>query len=107
MQSNANAQPAAPQAANVPNPAPIGPENKMVLWLILGLVLIIVVVGGIYWYLSNKQKSLTMTNIQTTTQSETPTASENLDTLGTQADSENVPDATSDFSALDRDLQSL
>lgn len=104
-------QPVIPQVPHVtPNPQPEKESNKMILWLVLGLVLIIVAVGGIYWYLSNKQKPLT--NIETATQAGTQTANstpvpENLDTLGTQADSANVPDGAEDFSALDKDLQNL
>lgn len=75
---------------------PQGEGNKMVLWFIAGLLVIILVVGGVYWYLSNKQKT------PPTTQAPTTKVEENLEK---DLDSVNVEEV--DTSSVDSDLQSL
>lgn len=82
--------------------------NKMVVWLIVGLIIIILVVGGVYWYL-NKQQKASLPTEETTTQTSQSTpqpTSESTDSLNNDLNSVDVGIST-DFSAIDQDLQSL
>lgn len=72
----------------------------MVLWLIAGLVVIVLVAGGIYLYLSPKQK-VTPTKPTSTS---SPTSQENLEN---ELNTVNVEDVENDFSSVDQDLQNL
>lgn len=92
-------QPAVPQT---PTPgAPAEESNKLILWLVIGLVVIIVLVGGIYLFLSRQQGT---TQPQTIT-SQTPAPQENLENDLNSIDVETGAD--SDFTSIDQDLQSL
>lgn len=99
--NNPPQQPSAPQPQ--PNPAVVQSDaagnNKAIFWLIGGLILIILVVGGIYWYLSSKQ----------TVQPAQPTVSKSAtgDTFDQDLNSIDVQAADSDFTSVDQDLQSL
>lgn len=74
-------------------------ESKMMLWLIGGLVAIILIVGGIYFYLSSQQKAQTQP---------TPTpASKVQENLENELNVLNVDDLDKEFSEVDKDLQSL
>lgn len=79
--------------------SPKSNESKMVLWLIGSLVLIILVVGGIYFYLTSQQKA----QIQPTP---TPAAKvqENLEN---ELNALDVGDLDQEFSEVDKDLQGL
>ena len=75
--------------------------NKMVLWLVLG-ILIVGLIGGAYWYMSS-QKSYTNEN----TREATPTSSPESDLTG-ELDSIDVQSSNeAELNALDADLQSL
>lgn len=107
-----------PQGTTQPQPAPIMPNspsvganeppqqdsssNKMVMWLILGLVVIVLIVGGVYLYLSRQQ---TAKNLQTNViQTPAPVAQENLENDLNTID---VGILDQDFSAVDQDLKQL
>lgn len=98
-------QPVEPTPITQPTPIvvpPTEPEdgNKMVLWLILGLVVIALVVGGVYIYFSRQQPAETVG----TQQSPAPAAEENLENDLNAIDVGNIDQ---DFSAIDQDLQNL
>lgn len=113
MEESKPVQPAVenvPQSA-VPNPevmqpapggieqSPKSSESKMVMWLIGGLVVIILVVGGIYFYLNSQQGS----------QNEpapTPAAKVGED-LETELNTQDVGDLDEEFMEVDKDLESL
>ena len=98
--------------ATVPNPEVMQPaaggieqssksnESKMMLWLIGGLVAIILIVGGIYFYLSSQQK-LEQTQ---PTPTQTPKVQENLEN---ELNALDVGDLDQQFQEVDKDLQSL
>jgi len=85
--------------AAAPNPEVTQPENKMMLWLIGGLVAIILVVGGIYFYLSSQQK--------TQTQPTSTPAAKVEENLENDLNAVDVGDLDQEFSEVDKDLQGL
>lgn len=89
--------PAATQTPNLPNTN----NSKLVLWLIVGLVVIISAVAGIYWYLS-KQQAVKPQTPQSSSQK--ATAAENLDQ---DLNSIDIQDLDNDFNQVDADLESL
>lgn len=94
---------AKPQVAMDPNMSTKsgGSEKKMALWLIIGLVVIILAVGGIYFYLSSQQK-----NVESNLHVQPP-KSANAQELESDLDSVNVEDVDKSFSGVDQDLQNL
>lgn len=107
----AGANTAPTQSAAAPNPQVMQPapggieqsaksnENKMMLWLILGLVVIILVVGGIYFYMSGQQKAQTQP---------TPTPAAKVEeNLENELNALDVGDLDQEFSEVDKDLQGL
>lgn len=95
-----NPQPS-PQAAPsvVQPPQESGENNRMVLWLIVGLVVIILVVGGIYFYSTGQQKVTKPKGA-----SPTPVVQENLEN---EVNAINVEDIEGEFSEVDKDLGTL
>ncbi len=101
-------QPAAPQT---PAPTILKPgsgeqnhtSNKMVFLFIIGIIVILALVGGIYFYLSKQQAASQPTVV---TQTPAPTPQENLEN---DLNNINVDTATtsSDFAPVDQDLQQL
>lgn len=89
--------------APLPAVPPVKEEgNKMIVWLVGGLIAVIVVVGLIYWYLgsrSNKEVSKPLATPTPVTQKET-SLEQDLDTV-------QVGDLDAEFSQLDKDLESL
>ena len=75
--------------------------NKMILWLVGGLVVIIVLVGAIYFYLGNQKKA--------DQPLPSPTATQNTDTVSTlENDLNSVSVEQQDnFSTIDQDLKQL
>lgn len=97
--------PAAPQTPiAAPEPAS-GDSNKMVLWLVIGLVIVVVLVGGIYFFLSKQQTTETGTK-QPVVQV-TPKPQDTVDALDKDLNALNVESSDSDFASLDQDLQQL
>ena len=90
----------------VPNTPPISDSSskKLILWLVIGLVIIIVLVGGIYLFLSRQQESALKPQV-TTLQTSVPTPQENLENDLSSIDVDAGID--SDFSSLDQDLKQL
>ena len=78
-----------------------GDSKKMILYLVIGLLVIGGLVFGIYYYMSNQQKSTD------TSQKEAPKQAESVDTLETEIDAVSVDDIDKEFSSVDSDLQSL
>lgn len=97
-----SAQPMAPQV-QMPD-APSSSSNKVILWFVIGLVIIVLAVGGTYFFLSRQQTA--PTQAPTTQASPSPAAQENL-----ESDLNNInvdaAGAASDFTAVDQDLQQL
>ena len=84
-----------------PQPAPSGNSNNKMLWIIIGLVVVTVLVGGIYWYMISQQKETT-----TAVPKPTPTT-ESVDSLEKDLNSTSLDDLDNEFSSLDSDLQQL
>lgn len=90
--------PPAPNTFSVGNQVPEPSSNKFVLMFVAGLVIIILLVGGIYLYLSRQQAPSEVGPTPT------PVVQENLE------DDLNSIDITSidnDFTSVDSDLQQL
>lgn len=93
-------QPTPSSTPMVPPPGPAESNKKIIIWLILGLLVIILAVGGIYLYLSSLQKSETTTSQRTPT----PVAEENLEN---DLNAIEVGDLEQEFVSVDQDLQNL
>lgn len=79
--------------------------NKLILWLVGGLIIVIITVGGMYWYLGKqpvKDQASQTALPQASSQPQTTTESidQELNTIDVQA-------SDSDFDSIDQDLQSL
>lgn len=86
------------QPAQAPQPSEGG--NKMVLWLVTGLIITILIVGGVYWYL-NSQKAEPKENSAKSKSSQTEANLEkDLNLI-------NVPEVDAQFLEVDKDLESL
>lgn len=94
--------PVVPQTPIAPEP-PSGDSNKLVLWLVIGLVIVVVLVGGIYFFLSKQQTKTT----ETKTVQTTPQPQDTVDALDKDLNALNVESSDSDFASLDQDLQQL
>ncbi len=71
-------------------------SKKMILMLVGGLILVLVLIGGAYLYVSRSG----------TTQNQTQTVQQQ-DTLETELNQINVEDLESEFSTVEADLQNL
>lgn len=105
----------APVEPTTPNPVQSGPiiatqsggeSNKLIFWLIGGLVVILLTVGGIYWYLSQQQLS-SLQPTQPTKQETAQEAQESVNSLDQDLESVNIQSADSELEKIDQDLQNL
>ena len=83
---------------------PASKDNQMGLWLIIGVILVLVVVGGIYWFLSNQQAAQNSNLAPQVTMQPTTTErslQEELNTINVQAS------GSSDFQEVETDLSGL
>lgn len=95
-------QPVQPAQPAAPQPVEEG-SKKMGVWLIGGVVLILLIVGGIYLYMSRQQAKQSL-------QTETPPAATTApqDNLENDLESVNVESPVdSEFTSVDQDLQNL
>lgn len=97
-------QPAGGQpAANIVQPAATQPasgnNNKMILWLVGGLAVVILVFGGIYFYLNSQKKPQIKP-----TPTPTPKVQENLES---ELNSVEVNNLDTEFTTVDQDLENL
>lgn len=93
-----NVPPPNPVVAQAPQPS--GENNKMIMWLIIGVVLIVVLVGGIYLYLSTQQPKVPQAPAQAPKE-------ETVTSLESEVNALEVEDIDKEFEAVDKDLQSL
>lgn len=106
---DSNNPPVQPNIQPAPAPTPTAPEasgsNKMILWFVIGLVVVIAAVGGIYLFLSKQQaiEPKSQTTQTSKTQTPIPTPAENLETDLNSID----VDTETDLSEIDKDLQAL
>ncbi|MBI2315111.1 hypothetical protein HYU93_03605 [Candidatus Daviesbacteria bacterium] len=86
---------------------PAGDSKKMVLWLIVGFVVVIALVAGIYFLMSSRQQAATEEQPAAITQIQTPmpAVEENLEEDLNSISVETALD--SEFSSVDQDLQGL
>lgn len=77
-----------------------GGGNKAVFWLIIGLVITILLVGAVYWYLSNQQTKQGVSKEPNPIQTETAALQTDLDLI-------QIPEVGEDFAEIDKDLNSL
>jgi uncharacterized protein HemX len=92
-------QPVAPPSANGSG------GNKVVLWFVAGLIIVVALVGGIYFYLSRQQGN-SITNQNTSVESPVPTAKEDLE-QGLNSINVDISTESSDFIPIDQDIQQL
>lgn len=76
-----------------------GNNNKMILWLVGGLAVIILVFGLIYFYLSSQKKPQIKP-----TPTPSPQAQENLES---ELNSVDVNNLDTEFTTVDQDLENL
>lgn len=98
-------QPLEPAPPTQPSPVIIPPSgtegsNKAVLWLILGVVIIALIVGGVYLYFSRQQG----TENVVTQQTPAPQVQENLENDLNAID---VANTDQEFIEIDQDLKNL
>ncbi len=113
-QTPSQPQIAQPSVTAVAQPEPATPQvsiqnpdkgsNKVILWFVLGLIIIVLLVGGIYFFLSKQQPI--GTGQPATIQAPSPSPQANLDS---DLNSINVDAATAsaDFTSVDQDLKQL
>lgn len=115
VQTQQQQQPATPVAstqAAVPPVAPVsnedsGESKKMVLFLIAGVIFIIVLVGGVYMYLSKIQEAPDTAKISTPQQtSEQPEISK-PDAIEQEINSINATSIDESMSGVDQDIKGL
>ena len=89
------------------NPQPTAPSggSKMFLWIILGLIVTILIIGGVYWYLNNQQSKTDQANTSQTQSSAVPVKAES--SLQTDLNSIEIPDVDNQFATIDKDINSL
>lgn len=102
-QTPVSPQPSVPQVP-VSEP-PSGDSKKMIAWLVIGLVVVALLVGGIYFFLNQQQvqKSAQQANEQKVVES-TP---DTMDALERDLNALNVENAETDFTSIDQDLGQL
>lgn len=108
MQSNpvVNQTPLNPQSAppQTPPSTPVSEGgSKMVLWLTLGLVLIILIVGGIYIFLNKNAKE----SAKTPAASTQPVTKELDNVSEAEVEAVGIGDLESEFSSVDQELKGL
>ncbi len=86
-----------------PEVAPATIDSRMTLWLIFGVIVVFTAVGGIYWYLSNKQVVQSIPKPQANIPAPTPETnlSDELNSMDVTAS------ASSEFKAVDSDISGL
>lgn len=89
-----------PQPPIIPN-APAEESNKLIIWLVIGLVVIMAVVGGMYLVLNRQQTTSKPTAVSKTI---APAAEENLESDLNAID---VSSGENDFTSVDQDLKQL
>lgn len=111
--NNQPVQPAKPANQEVPGEQPtlttVQQEqnqegNKMILWLVGGLILIVLVVGGIYWFLSKQQENKQVSQAPAKpveTQITTDSLNQDLNSVDTESSD------SGGFTQVDQDLQGL
>lgn len=87
-------------------PGPLVNDNKkMIIILIAGIMVILAFVVGVYWFSSRQQvQQIPQTNKQTGVASPAPEPEITNDNGLSPSE---VPDPSQDFSAIDKDIQSL
>lgn len=97
-------QPAAPQAP-IPAPSPNG-SNKAVLWFVMGLVIVVLLTGGIYLFLSKQQAKTADQAVRQPVVQNTPKPEDTIDALDKDLSAVNA-EVNSDFASIDQDLRQL
>lgn len=100
---NNNIPPLPPQPVVPGEPVTPGDSNKMILWFVIGLIGVILIVGGIYVFLSKGQPAAKPQTTASKVPSPAPEAN-----LENDLNSINVNSGIdSDFTSVDQDLESL
>lgn len=113
MDNNNQVQPQSVNTGPAPAPVPVvptpsaGDSNKMILWLIIGFVIVIGLVGGVYFFLSRQQTANTAQTIDRPITQVTKKPPETVDALDKDLSALNVDNSDSDFATVDQDLQQL
>lgn len=103
----APAQPPAPQVPVSPVSDPTQGESKrMIIWFVIGLVVVIALVGGIYFFLRKQQASQTALNNQPIVQTP-PKPEDTVDALDKDLTAVDINSSDTDFASVDQDIQQL
>lgn len=84
-------------------PVPVTNGSRMILWLVVGLIVVVLAVGGIYLFLS-RQQATPPVNPLPVTKVPSPSPQENLENDLNNID---VAAPDNDFTSIDQDLQAL
>ncbi|MBI2196656.1 hypothetical protein HYU45_03520 [Candidatus Daviesbacteria bacterium] len=79
----------------------------MVVWLVVGLVGIIVIVGVIYFLLSSRQAAINTSKTEQPVVQVSPEPPDTVDALERDLNALEVSDSDSDFTSIDQDLEQL
>lgn len=91
--------PIVPGVAQAQTPPPGG--SKKIMFVVVGLVLLIAIFAGVYWYMGQQAN-------KTATQSQAvPSATPVADTIDSDLDAITVEELDADFATVDQDLQTL
>lgn len=98
--------PQSPPSISQPQPEPVvsqatdgGSSSKKWIFIVLGVIGLVAIVGGVYFFLSSQQPQQTQQAVQIDTSE--------LDSLGTETQQINLGEVESDFYEVDSDLQGL
>lgn len=94
-----------------PTPQPVEPgSNKLVLYFVIGLVIIVLLIGGVYLFMSRQQQTVKNTNMAAVPQpvvQVNPKPQDTVDALDKDLSALNVGTSDTDFSSIDQDLKQL
>ena len=89
-----------PQVTNVaPEPTPPSGGNNKMTWIVTGAVILVLILGGIYLYMNNRQTKPPA--------AESEPVSENVDSIEKELNTTSLDDLDREFSSVDTDLGTL
>ncbi len=106
-------QASVPQAPLASTNTPTAPfsEKKILMWFGIGFLVIAIIVGGAYFYLSRQQSTPTGTITQVSNPQPvvqpTPKPEDTVDALDRDLSALNLEDTSSNFTSVDEDLEQL
>ena len=93
-----------PTPSSTPNSGGGGSNTR--LWIILGLAVVILILGGAYWYFSTGQRQ-SEKSLQPEITAQTKPSTTSVDILEKEANSIDIQPVDSEFTSVDADLKTL